>query len=269
MHRTVGTIARGIRTPIVKEGDDLIQTVVDSVLEAAKEENFQLRDKDVIGITESLVARAQGNYADIDAIGKDVANKFPDEIGIVFPILSRNRFSILLKGIIKSNRKVHLLLSYPSDEVGNQLMDMDEMDKLDLNPYSDDFDEEKYRKMFGEKVVHPFTGIDYVDLYKEIGKENIKIYFSNDPKDILKYTKDVLVSNIHDRARTKRILKKAGANILFGLDDILSSSVDDSGYNEDYGLLGSNLASDTEVKLFPRNNKYYVEEIQRLLNEKI
>lgn len=268
MHRTVGTIARGIRTPIVKEGDDLIQIVVDSVLEAAKEENFQLRDKDVIGITESLVARAQGNYADIDAIGKDVANKFPDEIGIVFPILSRNRFSILLKGILRSNRKIHLLLSYPSDEVGNQLMDIDEMDKLNLNPYSDDFDEEKYREMFGEKVVHPFTGIDYVDLYKEIGKENIKIYFSNDPKDILKYTKDVLVANIHDRHRTKRILKKSGANILFGLDDILSSSVDGSGYNEDYGLLGSNLASDTEVKLFPRNNKYYVEEIQRLLNEK-
>lgn len=268
MQRTVGTIARGIRTPIVKEGDDLISIVVDSVLEAAEKEDFQLRDKDVIGITESLVARAQGNYANIDAIGKDIASKFPDDIGIVFPILSRNRFSILLEGIMRSNRKVHLLLSYPSDEVGNTLMDIDKMDELDINPYSDSFGEEKYREMFGEKVAHPFTGIDYVKLYKDIGGENIQIHFSNDPKDILKYTKDILVANVHERKRTKRILKKYGANLIYGLEDILAKPIGDNGYNEDYGLLGSNLASDTEVKLFPRNNKHYVDEIQKTLIEK-
>lgn len=199
MHRTVGTIARGIRTPIVKEGDNLIKIVVDSILEATEKENFKLRDKDVIGITESLVARAQGNYADVYAIGKDVASKFPNEIGVIFPILSRNRFSILLKGIMHSNRKVHLLLSYPSDEVGNRLMDEDKMDELNINPYSDAFNEEEYRKMFGERVVHPFTGIDYVDLYRQVGGDNIKIYFSNDPTDILKYTKDVLVANVHGK----------------------------------------------------------------------
>lgn len=268
MHRTIGTIARGIRTPIVKEGDNLIQIVVDSILEATEKENFQLKDKDVIGITESLVARAQGNYATIDVIGKDIRDKFPNEIGIVFPILSRNRFSILLKGIMMSNRKVHLLLSYPSDEVGNHLMNVDKMDELGINPFSDDFNEEKYRKMFGDRVVHPFTGIDYVDLYREIGGENLKIYFSNDPKDILKYTKDILVANVHERQRTKKILKNAGVNIMYGLDDILATSIDGNGYNEEYGLLGSNLASDTEVKLFPRNNQFYVDEIQKLLIEK-
>lgn len=268
MSRLIGTTVRGIRTPIIKEGDDLINIVVDSVIEAIKNEGIELKAMDVIGVTESLVARAQGNYASIEAIGKDVASKFPDEIGVVFPILSRNRFSILLKGIAKSNRKIHLLLSYPSDEVGNQLMDIDDMDKLEINPFSDVLTEEDYRRLFGEKVIHPFTGIDYVAMYKELLGDNATIYFANDPRTILKYTKDILVANIHDRFRTKRLLKEKGANIVFGLDDIMAASVDGSGYNPEYGLLGSNLASDNEVKLFPNNCSFYVEEIQKKLLEK-
>ncbi len=268
MNRTIGTTVRGIRTPIVKEGDDLINIVVDSLLEAVKSENIELKHKDVVGITESLVARAQGNYATSEDIGKDVANKYPNDIGVVFPILSRNRFSILLKGIAKSNRKIHLLLSYPSDEVGNHLMDIDKMDELKINPYSDVLTEADYRRLFGEKVLHPFTGIDYVDMYKKVVEGNIEIYFSNDPRTILNYTKDVLVANVHERKRTKRMLKEAGANIVLGLDDILNESIDGSGFNPEYGLLGSNLASDNEVKLFPRNSQYYVEEIQRILFEK-
>ena len=268
MSRCVGTVARGIRTPIVKEGDNLINIVVDSVLRAAEEENFELRDRDIVGITESLVARAQGNYATIEDIAKDVASKFPGDIGVVFPILSRNRFSILLKGIAMAGRKIHLLLSYPADEVGNHLMDIDKMDELAINPYTDVLTEEDYRRMFGEKVPHPFTGIDYVSLYREMANDNIDIYFSNDPRTILKYTKDILVANVHERKRTKRILKKAGANIIYGLDDILTKPINESGYNPEYGLLGSNLASDHEVKLFPRDCQYYVEEIQRLLYER-
>lgn len=268
MNRTIGTTVRGIRTPIVKEGDDLVNIVVNSVIEAANSENIQFRDKDVVGITESLVARAQGNYATSDHIKKDVESKFNDEIGLIFPILSRNRFSILLKGIADTNKTIHLLLSYPSDEVGNQLMDIDKMDELKINPYSDVLTEADYRRLFGEKVLHPFTGIDYVEMYKSMGHGNIHIYLSNDPRTILNYTKDVLVANIHDRARTKRILKEAGANIVLGIDDILNTSVDGSGYNPDYGLLGSNLASDHEVKLFPRDSQKYVEEIQKRLIEK-
>ena len=268
MSRCVGTVARGIRTPIVKEGDNLINIVVDSVLRAAEEENFELRDRDIVGITESLVARAQGNYATIEDIAKDVASKFPGDIGVVFPILSRNRFSILLKGIAMTGRKIHLLLSYPADEVGNHLMDIDKMDELAINPYTDVLTEEDYRRMFGEKVPHPFTGIDYVSLYREMANDNIDIYFSNDPRTILKYTKDILVGNVQERKMTKRILKKAGANIIYGLDDILTKPINGSGYNPEYGLLGSNLASDHEVKLFPRDCQYYVEEIQRLLYER-
>ncbi len=268
MSRTIGTTVRGIRTPIVKEGDDLISIVVDSVLEAVKSENIVLKTKDVIGITESLVARAQGNYATVDAIGKDIAAKFPSDIGVIFPILSRNRFSVLLKGIGQSERKIHLLFSYPSDEVGNHLMDIDRMDELNINPYTDVLSEEDYRRLFGDKVVHPFTGIDYVQMYKDLIGENISIYFGNDPRIILQHTKDVLVANIHDRFRTKRILKANGANIVYGLDEILTESIDGSGYNPDFGLLGSNLASANEVKLFPRDCDYYVNEIQRILLEK-
>lgn len=268
MSRTIGTTVRGIRTPIVKEGDDLISIVVDSVLEAVKSENIVLKTKDVIGITESLVARAQGNYATVDAIGKDIAAKLPSDIGVIFPILSRNRFSVLLKGIGQSERKIHLLFSYPSDEVGNHLMDIDRMDELNINPYIDVLSEEDYRRLFGDKVVHPFTGIDYVQMYKDLIGENISIYFGNDPRIILQHTKDVLVANIHDRFRTKRILKANGANIVYGLDEILTESIDGSGYNPDFGLLGSNLASANEVKLFPRDCDYYVNEIQRILLEK-
>jgi len=268
MSRTVGTTVRGVRTPIVKEGDDLINIVVDSVMETIEAENLTLNDRDIIGITESLVARAQGNYATTDAIGKDVHDKFPNEIGLIFPILSRNRFDVLLKGIAKSNRKIYLLLSYPSDEVGNHLMDEDKMDELNINPYTDVLTEEEYRKLFGERVNHPFTSIDYVELYRNTLGPNAEIYFANDPRVILKYTKDVLVANIHERKRTKRILKAAGANLIYGLDDILTAPIDDSGYNDEFGLLGSNLSSSEEVKLFPRNSQYYVEEVQKILKEK-
>jgi F420-0:gamma-glutamyl ligase len=268
MSRLVGTTVWGIRTPIVKQGDNLVNIVVDAVIKAVESENIHLNNKDVIGITESLVARAQGNYASIEDIAHDIAYKFPNDIGIVFPILSRNRFSILLKGIAKSNKKIHLLLSYPSDEVGNHLMDIDKMDELNINPYSDVLTEEDYRRLFGEKVTHPFTAIDYVQLYKDIIGENGSIYLANDPRAILKYTKDVLVANIHERNRTKRWLKNAGANIVLGLDDILTSSINGSGYNEEYGLLGSNLSSEDKVKLFPRNCDNYVNEIQNIIFEK-
>jgi len=268
MTRFVGTTVRGIRTPIVQEGDDIINIVVDSILEAAKNENFELRDRDVVGITESLVARAQGNYATVHDIAKDISEKFNDEIGIVFPILSRNRFSILLKGFAMSNKTIHLLLSFPADEVGNHLMDIDKMDELNINPYSDSLTEGEYRELFGDKVSHPFTGIDYVDLYKKMGDGNINIYFSNDPRHILKYTKDVLVANVHDNKRIKRILKAGGANTLLGLEDILNIPRENGGYNPEYGLMGANLASDTELKLFPRDSQYYVEEIQKSLVEK-
>lgn len=268
MSRNVGTTVRGIRTPIVKQGDDLVTIVVDSVLKAVESENIQLKEKDVIAITESLVARAQGNYATAEDISKDVANKFPGDIGLIFPILSRNRFSILLKGIAKSSRKIHLLLSYPSDEVGNQLMDIDKMDELRINPYSDFLTEEDYRKLFGQDVVHPFTGIDYVKMYREIAGDNIKIYFGNDPRSILNYTKDVLVANIHDRSRTKRLLKENGANIVLGLDDILKSPIDGSGFNPDYGLLGSNLSTEDSIKLFPRDSQTFVEKVQKVALEK-
>ncbi|NLY84873.1 MAG: F420-0--gamma-glutamyl ligase [Tissierellia bacterium] len=267
MVRTVGTVARGIRTPIIKKGDDLVSIVVNSLLKAAEAENFQIRDRDVLGITESLLARAQGNYASIDDISKDIKNKFPSTIGLVFPILSRNRFSIILKGIISSGRKVVLLLSYPSDEVGNHLMDVDRMDELNINPYTDVLTESDYRRLFGDKVLHPFTAVDYVDIYKKIGKENIEIIFSNNPRTILDYTKDVLVANVHERHRTKKILKKAGANIVLGLDDILNSPIDGSGYNPEYGLLGSNLATSTELKLFPRDCQSFVEKVQEKIKE--
>ena len=268
MVRTVGTTARGIRTPIVKEGDDLVSIVVDSLLEAANSENFIINDRDILGITESLLARAQGNYAKSEVIAKDVESKFPGDIGLVFPILSRNRFSTILRGIIASGRKVVLLLSYPADEVGNHLMNVDKMEELNINPYTDVLTESDYRRLFGEKVIHPFTGIDYVDIYKQIGKENIEIIFSNNPRTILDYTKDVLVANVHDRVRTKRILKDSGSNIIYGLDDVLTDSIDGSGYNPEYGLLGSNLATKDELKLFPRDSQVFVESVQERLKEK-
>lgn len=269
MMRTVGTTVRGIRAPIVKEGDNIINIVVDSVINASKYENFELRDKDIIGITESLIARAQGNYANQEDIAKDVNDKFHKDIGIVFPILSRNRFSIILKGIAMTGKKIHLVLNYPTDEVGNQLMDIDKMYQLKINPYTDVLTEKEYRKLFGENVYHPFTGIDYVKMYKDLAIDgNIEIYLSNNPETVLQYSEDVLVANVHDRERTKEILKKSGAKTVLGLDDLLTKPINNSGYNPEYGLLGSNLATESQVKLFPRDSKYYVYEIQKILKEK-
>lgn len=269
MVRTVGTTVRGIRAPIVKSGDNIIDVVVDSVLNAAKCEKFKLDDMDIIGITESLVARAQGNYATVEDIAEDINRKFDGELGVIFPILSRNRFSIILKGIAMTGKKIHLILNYPSDEVGNHLMDVDKMNELGINPYIDELTEKEYRNLFGENVAHPFTGIDYVKVYKSLAIDNnIQIYLSNDPKTILNYTKDVLVANIHDRNKTKKILRESGANKVYGLDDLLNEPINNSGYNPEYGLLGSNLATNNKIKLFPRNSKYYVDEIQRKIKEK-
>ncbi|MDD2401619.1 MAG: coenzyme F420-0:L-glutamate ligase [Clostridia bacterium] len=267
--RTVGTTVKGIRAPIVKEGDDLVKIVVESVLNSMKTERYELSDRDVVGITESLVARTQGNYASIEDIAADVNKKFKGDIAVVFPILSRNRFSLILKGIINSGKKIYLFLSYPSDEMGNHLMDIDMMDEKNVNPYTDVLNEEKYREIFGEKVVHPFTGIDYVQMYKELAPQgNIEIYLTNDPRTALKYTKEILVANIHERQRTKSILKKAGAEKVYGLDDILAESVNGSGFNPMYGLLGSNKATEDKIKLFPQNCENFVDEVQKKFKEK-
>ncbi|HBK67814.1 MAG TPA: F420-0--gamma-glutamyl ligase [Firmicutes bacterium] len=267
--RTVGTQVRGIRAPIIKQGDDLVQIVVDSLLQAAKKEGFILNDRDVIGITESLVARAQGNYVTLEVVSKDLKNKFgAEEIGVVFPLISRNRFSLILKAIAQSFLRVYLLLSYPSDEVGNSLMDIDRMEEAGINPYTDFLTEEDYRRIFGEEVKHPFTGVDYVQTYKDLGIDgNISIYFSNNPRDILRFTRNVLTADIHSRERTKRILKESGALKLYGLDDICTEVIAGSGYNRDYGLLGSNVATEEKLKLFPRDGQFYVDEIQKKIKE--
>lgn len=268
MVRTVGTTARGIRAPIIKEGDNIVDVVLDSILQSAKMENYQLNDKDVVGITESLVARAQGNYATLEQISADVNGKFKNDFGVIFPILSRNRFSIVLKSLAMTEKRIYLVLNYPSDEVGNNLMNIDKMDELGINPYTDVLNESEYRKFFGKNVCHPFTGVDYVQMYKDLGiNDNIEIHLSNDPRTVLNFTSDVLVANIHERKRTKRILKDAGAKTIYGLDDILNSSIDGSGFNPEYGLLGSNMATENKIKLFPRNCQHYVDEIQRKLKE--
>ncbi|MBO7250145.1 MAG: coenzyme F420-0:L-glutamate ligase [Clostridia bacterium] len=263
--RRVGTVSRGIRCPIFREGDNLAEAVANSVLEAAHYEGFELRDKDVISITESVVARVQGNYVSIDDIAADVRAKLGGEtIGVIFPILSRNRFSICLRGIAKACKKIVLMLSYPSDEVGNELVSLDKIDEAGVNPYSDVLDLETYRKLFGENV-HEFTGVDYVqyygDLIRECGAE-VEIVFANQAKTILNYTNRVLTCDIHTRARTKRILKAAGAEIVLGLDDIMTESINGSGYNANYGLLGSNKSTEETVKLFPRDCRALVLEIQ-------
>lgn len=269
MSRTVGTIARGIITPIIKEGDDLVQIVVDSVLKSAKNENYDLRDRDVLGITESLVARAQGNYIPIDDITADINRLFDGDIGVVFPILSRNRFALILKGIALTGKKVYVFLDYPSDELGNHLMDIDEMYEKGINSYTGVLTEKQYRDLFGERVPHPFTGIDYVEFYKNLGvKDNIEIYLSKDPRAVLDYTKEILVANIHERYRTKNILLKAGAEKVLCLDDILTKPISGKGYNEEYGLLGSNMATESTLKLFPRDCKKIVMEIHKALKEK-
>lgn len=271
MSKYVGTVSRGIRLPIIKEGDNLADIVVESVLEASKNEPFPIKDRDVIAITESVVARSQGNYATVDDIALDVKNKFKGgEIGIIFPILSRNRFSILLKGFARGVDKIYLMLSYPSDEVGNALLTYDELDEKGVNPYSDVLSLEEYRKLFGRKV-HEFTGVDYIDYYVDlIKKENcdVEVIFANQAKAILKYTKKVLTCDIHTRARTKRILKENGAEIVLGMDEILNSSINGSGYNEKYGLLGSNKSTEEIVKLFPRDAQGLVENIQQQMLKK-
>lgn len=271
MERMVGTIARGVRTPIIREGDNLADIVVRSVLDAAESEKYPVRDKDIIGVTEAVVARAQGNYASEDNIAKDVKAKLGGEtIGVIFPILSRNRFSNCLSGIAKGAKKVVLMLSYPSDEVGNHLVDLDLLDEKGVNPYSDVLDLAKYRELFGENK-HTFTGVDYVAYYKSLIEESgaeVEIIFANDAKVILNYTKRVINCDIHSRVRTKRILKENGAEIVCGLDDILTESVDGSGYNEKYGLLGSNKSTDDTVKLFPRDCVSFVEEVQKQMFEK-
>lgn len=266
MERKVGTISRGVRCPIIREGDNLADIVVNSVLEAADHEGFELRDKDVIAITESIVARSQGNYASIDAIAKDVKTKLGGEtIGVIFPILSRNRFAICLRGIARGAKKIVLMLSYPSDEVGNELVSLDQLDEANVNPYSDVLSLEQYRSLFGENK-HPFTGVDYVEYYGNLIKEEgaeVEIIFANDARAVLPYTKNVLNCDIHTRVRTKRILLAAGAELVCGLDEILTSSIDGSGCNEKYGLLGSNKSTEDMVKLFPRECSPLVEDIQK------
>lgn len=271
MERRVGTISRGIRCPIIREGDNLADIIVENVLEAAKSEGFELRDRDVIAATESIVARAQGNYASVDAIAKDVKEKLGGEtVGVIFPILSRNRFSICLKGIAKGAKKVILMLSYPSDEVGNELVSLDQLDEAGINPYSDVLDEKRYRELFGENL-HPFTGVDYVKYYSEVIREagaDVEVIFANQPQEILKYTKNVLACDIHSRARTKRILKAHGAERVYGMDDILTSPVDGSGCNERFGLLGSNKSTEESVKLFPRECTDLVLDVQKQILDK-
>ena len=271
MERKVGTVSRGVRCPIIRQGDDLAEIVVNSVVEAGRAEGFGFNDRDVVALTESIVARSQGNYASIEAIAKDVKNKVnTDTIGVIFPILSRNRFSICLKGIAMGVKKVVLMLSYPSDEVGNTLVSLDKIDEAGINPYSDVLTLEEYRRLFGENK-HEFTGVDYVEYYSEIIREagaEVEIIFANQAKTILNYVDTVITCDIHSRARTKRLLNKAGARLVLGLDDILNAPVDGSGCNEKYGLLGSNKSTEDSIKLFPRECKDLVVEIQsRLLKE--
>ena len=264
--RRVGTVSRGIRCPIIRQGDNLAEIVTESVLSAAKSEGFSLRDRDVISITESIVARAQGNYAKVDDIAADVKAKFGGEtIGVIFPILSRNRFAICLRGIAKGAKKIVLMLSYPSDEVGNNLVSLDKIDEAGVNPYSDVLDLKRYRELFGYNR-HEFSGVDYIEYYEQLIKESgaeVEVIFANNPKAILKYTDNVLNCDIHTRARTKRILKENGAKTVYSLDDILTSPVNGSGCNEKYGLLGSNKSTEDTIKLFPRECKDLVLDIQK------
>ena len=264
MSRLFGTVSRGVRAPIIKNGDDIVKIVTDSVLEASKVEGVSFHDRDVVAMTEAIVARAQGNYATIDDIATDVKTKLGGEtIGVIFPILSRNRFSVCLKGIAKGAKKIVLMLSYPSDEVGNHLVSLDELDEKGVNPYTDVLTEDKYRELFGY-AKHTFTGVDYVEYYRELiegaGAE-CEIIFANNAKAILPYTKNVLCCDIHTRARTKRLLKNGGANVVIGLDEVLNAPVNGSGYNENYGLLGSNKSTEESVKLFPRNCQPIVDAI--------
>jgi len=272
LERVVGTVVRGLRCPIIKEGDNIESIVVDSVLTASEVEGFTINDHDIVTVTESIVARAQGNYATVDNIATDVKNKFGnDTIGVIFPILSRNRFAICLRGIAKgAAKKIVLMLSYPSDEVGNHLVDLDILDEKGVNPWTDVLTEAKFRELFGYEK-HTFTGVDYVEYYKSLVEEygiECEVIFSNNPKTILDYTKNVLTCDIHSRFRTKRILKANGGEKIYSLDDILRDSIDGSGFNENYGLLGSNKSNENTIKLFPRNCQPVVDTIQSILREK-
>ena len=271
MERLIGTVSRGVRAPIIRQGDDIAAIVVDSVVAAAKSSGFELNDRDVVAVTEAVVARAQGNYASIDQIAKDVKSKFGDNtIGLIFPILSRNRFAMCLKGIAKGAKKIVLMLSYPSDEVGNHLVDLDKLDEKGVNPWTDVLTEAKFRELFGYEK-HQFTGVDYIEYYKELITSQdceAEIILANDCRAILDYTKYVLNCDIHSRARSKRLLQAAGAELVCGLDQILTAPVDGSGYNENYGLLGSNKATEESIKLFPRDCQPIVDKIQAGLYEK-
>ncbi len=264
MERLIGTVSRGVRAPIIRQGDNIVDIVADSVLAAAESENIPFHDRDVVGVTEAVVARAQGNYATIDQIAADVKNKYPGgELGLIFPILSRNRFAMCLKGIAAGAKKITLMLSYPSDEVGNHLVDIDKLDAAGVNPWTDVLDEAKWRELFGYGL-HTFTGVDYIAYYKGLIEQmgcEAQIIFANDCRTILNYTKHVLCCDIHSRARSKRLLLAAGAETVYGLDDILTTSVNGSGYNEQYGLLGTNKATEESVKLFPRDCQAVVDGI--------
>ena len=270
MSRMIGTVSRGVRAPIIRNGDDTVQIVVDSVLDASKDAGFEFNDRDIVAMTEAIVARAQGNYATVEDIATDVRTKFGGEtVGVILPILSRNRFAICLRGIAKGAKKIVLQLSYPSDEVGNHLVSLDKLDEKGVNPYTDVLSLEKYRELFGYEK-HRFTGIDYVEYYEGLIKDcgaECEIIFANDARAILNYTKNVLCCDIHSRARSKRLLKAAGAEIVLGLDEILNAPVNGSGYNENYGLLGSNKATEDQVKLFPRDCQPVVDAIQKKLYE--
>lgn len=270
MERCFGTISRGVRAPIIKTGDDIVEVVAGSILKASKEEGVALKDRDVIAVTESVVARAQGNYANTEQIAADIKNKIPSgEFGVILPILSRNRFAICLRGLAKGAKKIVLMLSYPSDEVGNHLITEDAMDAAGVNPYTDVLTEAKWRELFGYEK-HRFTGVDYIEYYKSIITEagaEVEVIFANDCRAVLSYTKNVVTCDIHTRARTKRLLKAAGAETVLGLDDILTASVNGSGYNEKYGLLGTNKATEDTVKLFPRNCQPVVDGIAAKLFE--
>ncbi len=271
MSRMIGTVSRGLRAPIISAGDDLAQIVTDCVMQAVENGDFSVRDRDIVAITESIVARTQGNYVTVDDIAADVREKFGGEtLGVIFPILSRNRFSVCLKGIAKGCKKVIMMLSYPSDEVGNCLVSPDKLDESGVNPYSDILNIKQYRQHFGYEK-HPFTGMDYVAFYEELIREcgaDVEFVFANDPRAILNYTKNVLNCDIHTRARTKRILKAAGAEKVFGMDEIMSQPRNGSGYNPQYGLLGSNKSTEEKIKLFPRPCQPLVEDIQKRLMEK-
>ena len=268
MSRTIGTVSRGVRAPIIRNGDNIAEIVTNCILEASREENIPLRDRDVVAMTEAIVARAQGNYCTVDDIATDIRAKFGGEtVAVILPILSRNRFSVCLTGIARGAKKIVLMLSYPSDEVGNHLVSLDKVDEMGVNPYSDVLTLEKYRELFGYEK-HRFTGVDYVEFYEKLIRAegaDCEIIFANDPRAVLPYTKNVLTCDIHTRHRSKRLLKAAGAEKVYGLDDILSESVNGSGYNEHYGLLGSNKATDEQVKLFPRDCQIVVEDIQKRL----